>query len=251
MPDVRAVEAGRHLSEERRIDLDPRFAETSQTTAVDHGVGVEHRRDHAAHAGGQEGLGARRRPPVVVAGLQRAVDGRVARPLTGVGERDHLGVRASGALVPALPHDPAVAHDDGADEGVWGHEATAPIGELQRSPHEPLSLAHAPAFPGSEGSGEQRTQATFGRVARPLPSRLSRSVPEFHRVHPRPAAEGSRTLTAGGDLHPAPKTSFAPSIRSDGGPGQPRNGPSGAGHRPRISRVSRGGSWTVAGQADG
>src|SRR5437899_11867482 len=39
-----------------------------------------------------------------------------------------------------------------------------------------------------------------------LPSRLSRSVPESHRVNPRLAAEGSRTVTAGGDLHPAPKT---------------------------------------------
>ena len=44
------------------------------------------------------------------------------------------------------------------------------------------------------------------------PSRLSppiptvRSVPELHRVHPRLAAAGLRTVTAGGESHPAPET---------------------------------------------
>jgi len=52
------------------------------------------------------------------------------------------------------------------------------------------------------------TARAYAVTARPLPSRLSRSVPELHRVHPWMAPRGSRTLTAGGDLHPAPKTSF-------------------------------------------
>ena len=53
---------------------------------------------------------------------------------------------------------------------------------------------------------------------RSLPSRLSRSAPEFHRVHPPLAAAGSRTVTAGGELHPAPETvgCLPASIRSEG-----------------------------------
>ena len=40
---------------------------------------VPHRDDHARHTGGDECLGARRRLPVVVARLQRYVDGTAAR----------------------------------------------------------------------------------------------------------------------------------------------------------------------------
>jgi hypothetical protein len=51
--------------------------------------------------------------------------------------------------------------------------------------------------------GERSPVVAFTRS---LPSRLSRSAPEFHRVHPPLAAAGSRTVTAGGELHPAPET---------------------------------------------
>jgi hypothetical protein len=64
------------------------------------------------------------------------------------------------------------------------------------------------------GSDRQGTAAhAAAGTARPLPSRLSRSVPESHRVHPRLAAEGSRTVTAGGESHPAPKTDFSRKYR--------------------------------------
>ena len=56
------------------------------------------------------------------------------------------------------------------------------------------------------GDGEPSHAPRGRRDRRLLPSRLSRSVPESHRVSPRLAAGGSRTVTAGGDLHPAPKT---------------------------------------------
>src|SRR6185437_15361179 len=42
-------------------------------------------------------------------------------------------------LVPALPHDLAVADDDGADEGVVAGLAVAALGELER----PLVVAHS------------------------------------------------------------------------------------------------------------
>jgi len=55
---------------------------------------------------------------------------------------------------------------------------------------------------GKDGAHQPRR-----RIARLLPSRLSRSVPESRRIHPRLAAGGSRTFTAGGESHPALKTS--------------------------------------------
>jgi hypothetical protein len=42
-------------------------------------------------------------------------------------------------LVPALPHDLAVADDDGADEGMVSGLAAAALGELER----PLEVGHA------------------------------------------------------------------------------------------------------------
>ena len=45
-------------------------------------------------------------------------------------------------LVPALPHDLAVAHDDGADEGMVAGLAPPALGELER----PLVVAHARAW---------------------------------------------------------------------------------------------------------
>ncbi len=77
----------------------------------------------------------------------------------------------------------------------------------------PSSMTTSSARPRRGGRKRQATRRTKPRIARPsvmstrsLPSRLSRSVPEFHRVHPRLAVEGSRTVTAGGELRPAPET---------------------------------------------
>jgi len=53
-----------------------------------------------------------------------------------------------------------------------------------------------------------RADAATQRSRPFLPSRLSRSVPVSHRVHPPLAAAGSRTVTAGGEFHPAPETGF-------------------------------------------
>ncbi len=51
--------------------------------------------------------------------------------------------------------------------------------------------------------GPYATVRTAGRhtPARVLPSGLSPSVPEFHRVHRPLAADGSRTVTAGSEFH--------------------------------------------------
>src|SRR4029079_3851305 len=63
-----------------------------------------------------------------------------------------------------------------------------------------LSSTHAPfvaRFSGGHG-------ARRGAHTPSLPSGLSPSAPEFHRIS-QPRGEGSRALTAGRDLHPAPR----------------------------------------------
>ena len=72
------------------------------------------------------------------------------------------------------------------------------------------SLAHwgrrnqSPALRHSKMTPHKR-----GVSARLLPSRLSLSVPELHRVgSPGPVAKGLADFTAGGDFHPAPKTAY-------------------------------------------
>ena len=65
-------------------------------------------------------LGARRRPPGVDARLERHVERRAVRTLARGLERERLGVRQPGPLVPALPHHFAVRDDDRADEQGLG-----------------------------------------------------------------------------------------------------------------------------------
>src|SRR6185436_20480044 len=66
--------------------------------------------------------------------------------------------------------------------------------------------------PSSGARWERRAARGAARCTEPpprlLPSRLSRSVPESHRIHPHVAREGSRTVTAGGESHPALEPSY-------------------------------------------
>ena len=64
--------------------------------------------------------------------LERYVERRATRGVARLPERDRLRVADSLVLVPALPHDLAVANDDGADERVVAGLAVAALGELER-----------------------------------------------------------------------------------------------------------------------
>src|SRR6266545_3398521 len=118
------------------------------------------------------------------------------------------------ALVEPLAPDAALGHEHGTDQRVGRGEPPPPLGKPQ-GPLEVRLVVHHEPFSGRDarerGHGHGPASAGAG-TARPLPSRLSRSVPESHRVHPRVALGGSRTVTAGGDLHPAPKTSSSFSV---------------------------------------
>ena len=124
------------------LDLDPRGAKALEPAAVDDRVRVAGADDDARDPGVDHGVGAGRRAAVVGARLERHVEGRAARGVSGLLERDRLGVADSVVLVPALPHDLAVAHDDGADEGMVAGLAPPALGQLER----PLEVAHPRAW---------------------------------------------------------------------------------------------------------
>ena len=98
------------------LDLDPGGAEALEPAPVDDRVRIASADDDARDSGGDDRVGARRRAPVVGARLERHVERRPARRVAGLLERDRLRVTNAFVLVPALPHDLAVAHDDRADE---------------------------------------------------------------------------------------------------------------------------------------
>ncbi len=72
---------------------------------------------------------------MVCARLHRHVEGGTAGAFACCAEGDDLGVRPAGVLVPALPHDLAVAYDHGADDRVRMRRPAAALGKLQRALH--------------------------------------------------------------------------------------------------------------------
>ena len=193
-------------------------------------------------AGRQQRARAGAGPAGVRARLQRD-DGRAAAgPVAGRGQREHLGVRPAGPLVPALAddHTRRVEHD-GADVGVGVGGLAAGRGQrdgaahrrrhavlarldqaVHRCSHETVGRA-----PGRRDTGVGRRRApgaaarageaarTPQRRRRPaccLPSGLSPSVPEFHRVN-RP---GGSTWQVG---RPDAGRGLSPPVRSCTDPG--------------------------------
>ena len=127
---------------------------------------------------------------------ERGAPGGVA----GGGEGHDLGVRSAGRAV-APVEDLAVGRlDDAADPRVRrGGAAHARRRARSLCCIASLSSTHAP-FVARLGGGHG---ARRGAHAPSLPSGLSPSAPEFHRIS-QPRGEGSRALTAGRDLHPCP-----------------------------------------------
>ena len=90
--------------------------------------------DHTADAGLLDRLGARRRPAVVAAGLQRYVQRRV-REVRAAGRADRLdlGVGRTECAVKALAEHVVDRRQHGADQWVGAHLAPALLGELDRA----------------------------------------------------------------------------------------------------------------------
>ena len=116
-------------------DVNTGLLQTIQTAPRHLRVWVLHRSDHAANAGGDQRIAARRRTAMVAAGFKGDVGGGALRLFAGHAERVHFSMRLAGAIVKALADDFAVFHNDAADIRVrMGGKASA-RGKLQRSRH--------------------------------------------------------------------------------------------------------------------
>ncbi len=123
-----------------QLDVDPGRAQLLDPSRRD-GIRIE-RADHDARdTGGDHGVRARRRPPVVRARLERHVERRAARAIARLCECPRLGVLDGRELVPALADDLIAVDDDGADERMVLDLAAAALRELQG----PLEMTHASA----------------------------------------------------------------------------------------------------------
>ena len=189
------------LGEDALGDLDPGVAQLGRTRGRRRsGSGRRRPTTTRATPASITARGARRGAAVVVAGLEGAVERRAARAVARcVAARMTSACGRAGAFVPALADDAAVAHDARRRPCGFGrHQPAAALRELQRPPHVRRSrrvvrrVLHVRSrHRGEVGNAQARGPArSADRCARLLPSRLSRSVPESHRVHPRLAARG-------------------------------------------------------------
>ncbi|EXF42540.1 hypothetical protein BAY1663_05062 [Pseudomonas sp. BAY1663] len=116
-------------------DLDAGAAQQRQPAPGDLRIGVLHRRHHTGDAGLDQGLGARRRTPVVAAGLEGDVGGGATRTFAGLAQRMDLGMRFAGAHVPAFADPLAIGDDDAADPRVGMRRIQALARQLQGAGH--------------------------------------------------------------------------------------------------------------------
>ena len=98
-------------------------------------IRIDHGGDDATHPGRDEHLGARRRAAMVVARLQRHIDGSAARGTTGGAQGMNLGVRFAGPLVPAFADDHPRRDDHASHPRIGRGRVEATSGEPQRPRH--------------------------------------------------------------------------------------------------------------------
>ena len=101
-------------------------------------IGILDRRHHARDAGGDDGVGARRRLADMRARLQRHIERGAARGLAGARQRLRLGVGPAAGLRPAAADNDAVLDHDRADGGIGPGAALPAPAERQRELHEAL-----------------------------------------------------------------------------------------------------------------
>ena len=209
MPFERVVEFPALGSEDVGHDLDAGAPELGDPRGSVPEVGVRRSHDDTGNAGVDQGRGAGGRATEPVARLEGGHHGCPAGVGSGLGERHRFGVRGPRPFVPALTdHVAARRADDGTDQRVRRDATPASLREAERPSHVLFVSFHRSPYRGVNDTTGAAADAASQRSRPFLPSRLSRSVPVSHRVHPPLAAVGSRTVTAGGEFHPAPETGF-------------------------------------------
>jgi hypothetical protein len=101
-------------------------------------VRVLHRGDDAPHLRRDQRLDARRRTPVMTAGLEREVDRRSGGALAGRPQRVGFRMGLAGARVEPFADDRAVADDHAADARIGSRGEQAARRERERARHEML-----------------------------------------------------------------------------------------------------------------
>ena len=201
-------------------------------------IGISLTEHHPLHPGIQQRPRARAATPLMVTRLQRDPRSTAVRLLSRRRQRLHLGMRVTRAAMEPLPHhSPVGGGHDSADAGI-GIRNRPQRGKLQGTTHQRLLVRHPfpsrstlPASPGeyNDRSGVDPTLESERRPGQAidesdttpppaghaaalrtcyLPSGLSPSVLEFHQINRPLAAAGSRTITAGSELHRPRSTSL-------------------------------------------
>ena len=116
-------------------DRDPRRPQPRVPLPGHFRVRVLHRRDDPRDAGRDDRLGAGRRLADMRAGLERHVEGRAARRLARLGDRDRLGMRPPARRGDAAADDYAVLDQNGADGRVRRGETQRPLPQIERRVH--------------------------------------------------------------------------------------------------------------------
>ena len=129
------VERFRVLHHQAVADVNAFLLQTIQTTPRHLRIRILHRCDHARNPCRDQRFAARRRPPVMAAGLQRDVGGGTARLLAGHAQGMNLGMRLAGAIVKPLPHDLAIFNDNAPDVRVGMGGKTTALRQLHGSRH--------------------------------------------------------------------------------------------------------------------
>ncbi len=174
MVEVAGVELLDHVGCRAGDDVDARSNEAAHTRACDPRIWVLDADDHAFDAGLDQRIHTRWGPSVVAAGLEGDVDRAALRVPPGSGERHDLRMGTTRPLVGALAGHRAITSDhDGADARI--RMRVEGTGDLDRASQKRLA---APVVGSVVGARASRHSALL------LPSGLSPSVPEFHRVHP-------------------------------------------------------------------
>src|SRR5919108_49336 len=175
------------------FDLDAGRAELGQPAARLR-VRVERAGDDAGDPGVEDGLRAWRRRPPAAARLEGDVERGAAGALAGGLDREHLGVRLTLTLVPALADDLAVIDHDGADDGVGACRPPPSLCEIEGAPEV---LVHA-------------SSSASCRYASAMSSRPKTLVPATKR--PAPASRTARMFSA--PMPPSTWKTRAPARRS-------------------------------------
>ena len=173
----------------------PGLAGMAIAAARDAGVGVLEGNDHARHAGLEERIGARRRSPVVRAGLERHVRGVRGPSAPRAASGGDLSVRPAGSpLCGSFSDDRAVTHEEAANPGVRGGAPTRALAEGHRPIHELGIAVHAPVLPTAGQGAVTRARALRRTLSHPDSHRRLRHHAPWRRTGSttRLAAVGSR-----------------------------------------------------------